>query len=211
MEKMPTLTTSEHAFLPLTPCDCNSTLSELEKFNLLITEFDYERSLINDIQVSCLPSLGPASKELTTLLPALNEHDNTAISSPYLGQRMSEDVCDKLGFHDPEQMIVQMVRCSHIDWHDDAAVSKENNLHPGVYLLCLSDNPYGMTLRMKSGESHRFKKGDWVYFDDTILHSMLPESPLNVTAEQLHENPMTFVAIQQHSFSEEPVVTPFVD
>ena len=46
MEKIPTLTTSEHAFLPLTPCGCNSTLSELEKFNLLITEFDYERSLL---------------------------------------------------------------------------------------------------------------------------------------------------------------------
>jgi len=191
-------------FLLLDERLCAKKCHLLNLANLISTEKKFNSSLMHkEHNVSSSGESDLFSKDYKELMPKLNKALTHTIQSPFVGETISKKITDMVVGFSGSDFLVQLVRCSHIDWHSDMDVAHEYNTHEGIYLICLSDNPLNMCLRSRSGDQHVLRKGDIVFFNDHIEHSLLPEKTINVCHNELNNNPLSFVTLQRTKTSTE--------
>jgi hypothetical protein len=202
---MPKLLTHHHKqdFAFLSTLKDVALLDRLEEANLFSTGSEFENTFFRDLRPDWFDQnqlwQTIYSEEYKELLPHVFPGDVNVMASPSVGKEASRLLTERLIGGDITIYHAQMVRCSHVDWHTDEQVALNNGLQPGVHILCLSDNPYNMALRMRSGEVHVFERGDWLYFNDSIEHSLLPIKPIQAEENALNERPLMFLVFQKYT------------
>lgn len=143
------------------------------------------------------------STDYIRLMPHLEPMFAHTIKSPSIGSKSAAAFEGMLLGTTTGHYNVQVVRCSHIDWHDDKEVAKQTNCLPGVWLFCVSDNPLNMYLYKQDRNGGVSKtllyKGLVVWLDDDLPHAVLPGEPVDVTHEELNGSPLSFVTFQKRS------------
>jgi hypothetical protein len=202
MTKLPTHHQRQD-FAFLSTLDNAALLDRLEEANLFSTGSEFEDTFFRDLRPDWFDQNQQwqtiYSEEYKELLPDVYPGDVNVMASPSVGREASRLLTERLIGKDVTKYHAQMVRCSHVDWHTDEQVALNNGLQPGVHILCLSHNPYNMALKMRSGDTHVFERGDWLYFNDSIEHSLLPTKLTPIDEIVLNAHPLTFLVFQQYT------------
>lgn len=191
-------TTPFHLFeskVPLDVCD------KLREANSAITDSKFLSNIMSE-KVAEWESISNSkfkqSVDFKKVMKNVNPNALNTIASPGLPPEFSRVVSSLVLPKSNYEYLVQMIKCSHIDWHSDKYVlNKELKCVDGIFLVCLSDNPLCSEFRLNTGHSHTLKKGDLIFFDDHIEHSLLPPLNSSYNENQLNNSAMQFASMQR--------------